>query len=366
MQRCFSTLAEIAGVFYYNNPPIGGVPIETFCRWQVNIVEKNEKSIKMKKKLRIIPLGGFGEVGKNMLAYEYHNQILIVDAGLMFPENDMVGVEYIIPDYEYLKKKSDKVVGIVLTHGHEDHIGAIQHVLKDIPAPVYGTALTLGLVEVKLGRGGMLPQADLRTVKAGEMRQIGPFKVEFFHVCHSIPDSVGLGITCPAGLVVHTGDYKFDQTPVDNWPTDFAKLTEFSARGVDILLADSTNSETPGWTPSEQIIGPAFDAVIRDAPGRVIIATFASLISRIQQAADAAVRHNRKLAFAGISMVDNAKMAQKLGYLNIPEETLVPLEAALGMPAKNVIIMCTGSQGEPTSIIGASFGRNQPDVWFAA
>ncbi len=315
----------------------------------------------MKDKLRIIPLGGFGEVGKNMLAYEYNNQILVVDAGLMFPDNDMVGVEYIIPDYEYLKQRSDKVVGFVITHGHEDHIGALQHVLKDIPAPVYGTALTLGLVEVKLGRGaGMLAKADLRTVKAGETRQIGPFKVEFFHVCHSIPDSVGLGITCPAGLVVHTGDYKFDQTPVDNWPTDFAKLTEFSSRGVDILLSDSTNAETPGWTPSEQIIGPAFDAVIRDAPGRVIIATFASLISRIQQAADAAVRHERKLAFAGISMVDNAKMAQKLGYLNIPEETLVTLEAALGMPAKNVIIMCTGSQGEPTSIIGRlSAGTNR-------
>jgi len=314
----------------------------------------------MTKKLRIIPLGGFGEVGKNMLAYEYNNQILVVDAGLMFPENDMAGVEYIIPDYEYLKKKSTKVVGIVITHGHEDHIGAIQHVLKDIPVPVYGTALTLGLVEVKLGRGGALSKADLRTVKAGETLQIGPFKVEFFHVCHSIPDSVGLGITCPAGLVVHTGDYKFDQTPVDNWPTDFAKLTEFSSRGVDILLADSTNSENPGWTPSEQIIGPAFDAVIRDAPGRVIIATFASLISRIQQAADAAVRHNRKLAFAGISMVDNAKMAQKLGYLNIPDETLVTLDSALGMPAKNVIIMCTGSQGEPTSIIGRlSAGTNR-------
>ncbi len=306
----------------------------------------------MKKKLRIIPLGGFGEVGKNMLAYEYNNQILVVDAGLMFPENDMTGVDYILPDYEYLKKNSAKVVGLVITHGHEDHIGAIQYFLKDVPTPVYGTALTLGLVEVKLSRGGMLAKADLRTTKAGETRQIGPFKVEFFHVCHSIPDSVGLGITCPAGLVVHTGDYKFDQTPVDNWPTDFAKLTEFSSRGVDVLLADSTNSDTPGWTPSEKIIGPAFDAVIRDAPGRVIIATFASLISRIQQVADAAVRNHRKMALAGVSMVDNAKMAQKLGYLNIPEETLVPLETALGLPAHDVIIMCTGSQGEPSSIIG--------------
>jgi ribonuclease J len=314
----------------------------------------------MKKKLRIIPLGGFGEVGKNMLAYEYNDQILVVDAGLMFPENDMTGVDYIIPDFEYLKKNSTKVVGLVITHGHEDHIGAIQHFLNAVPVPVYGTALTLGLVEVKLGRAGMLSKADLRTVKAGETAQIGPFKVEFFHVCHSIPDSVGLGITCPAGLVVHTGDYKFDQTPVDNWPTDFNKLTEFSTRGVDILLADSTNADTPGWTPSERIIGPAFDAVIRDAPGRVIIATFASLISRIQQVADAAVRHNRKLAFVGLSMVDNVKMAQKLGYLTIPEDTEVSLEKALGLPAKDVIIMCTGSQGEPSSIIGRlSAGTNR-------
>jgi ribonuclease J len=314
----------------------------------------------MMNKLRIVPLGGFGEVGKNMTAYEYNDQILVVDAGLMFPDNDMIGVDYIIPDFEYLVAKSDKVVGIVITHGHEDHIGAIQHVLNRIPAPVFGTALTLGLVEVKLARGQKASRVDLRPVKAGETVQIGPFKVEFFHVCHSIPDSVGLGITCPAGLVVHTGDYKFDQTPVDNWPTDFAKLTEFSTRGVDILLADSTNSENPGWTPSERIIGPAFDEVIRDAPGRVIIATFASLISRMQQVADAAIRHHRKMAFVGTSMVDNAKMAQKLGYLNIPDETLVTLETALSLPPNEVVLMCTGSQGEPTSIIGRlSAGTNR-------
>ena len=314
----------------------------------------------MGKKLRIIPLGGLGEVGKNMMAYEYNHQILVVDAGIMFPDNDMSGVDYIIPDFEYLNDKSRNVAGIVITHGHEDHIGAIQHVLNRNPAPVYGTALTLGLVEVKLARGGTQSKADLRPVKAGETVQIGPFKVEFFHVCHSVPDAVGLGITCPAGLVVHTGDYKFDNTPVDNWPTDFAKLTEFSARGVDLLLADSTNSESPGWTPSERIIGPAFDEVIKDAPGRVIIATFASLISRLQQVSDAAVRHHRKLAFVGTSMVDNAKMAQKLGYLDIPDETLVSLETALNLPPEEVVLMCTGSQGEPSSIIGRlSAGTNR-------
>lgn len=314
----------------------------------------------MKDTLRIIPLGGLGEVGKNMMAYEYNDQVLVVDAGLMFPDNDMIGVDYIIPDFEYLQDKRDKVVGMVITHGHEDHIGAIQHVLNLIPAPIYGTSLTIGLVEVKLARNGMASKADLRRVKAGDAVSIGPFTVEFFHVCHSIPDAVGLGITCPAGLVVHTGDYKFDQTPVDNWPTDFAKLTEFSTRGVDILLSDSTNAESPGWTPSERIIGPAFDNVIQAAPGRVIIATFASLISRMQQAVDAAARNHRKLAFVGTSMVDNAKMAQKLGYLEIPEETLVTLEVALNLPPKEVVIMCTGSQGEPSSIIGRlSVGTNR-------
>jgi len=196
----------------------------------------------MSKKLKIIPLGGLGEVGKNMMAYEFDGRILIVDAGLMFPDNDMIGVDYIIPDFEYLFDKGHKVAGIVITHGHEDHIGAIQHILRRISAPVFGTKLTLGLIEVKLAHNGLTSKADLRLVNAGDTVQIGPFKVEFFHVSHSIPDAVGLGITTPAGLVVHTGDFKFDQTPVDNWPTDFAKLAEISTRGVDLLLSDSTNS----------------------------------------------------------------------------------------------------------------------------
>ncbi len=314
----------------------------------------------MSKKLKIIPLGGLGEVGKNMMAYEIDGQILVVDAGLMFPDNDMIGVDYIIPDFEYLYNKSHQVAGIIITHGHEDHIGAIHHVLSRIPAPVFGTNLTLGLIEVKLARNGMASKADLRPVNAGDTIQIGPFKVEFFHVSHSIPDAVGLGITTQAGLVVHTGDYKFDQTPVDNWPTDYAKLSEFSTRGVDLLLADSTNSERPGWTPSERVIGPAFDAVIEHAPGRVIIATFASLISRMQQVADAAIKHNRKLAFVGMSMVDNAKMARNLGYLVVPDEALVPIETALNLPPAQVVLMCTGSQGEPSSIIGRlSAGSNR-------
>jgi ribonuclease J len=320
---------------------------------------KKEKMSK-KNKLRIIPLGGLGEVGKNMTVYECGRDILIVDTGIMFPENDMLGIDYIIPDFRYLLDKADRVVGVVITHGHEDHIGAIRHILDEIPAPIYATPLTRGLIEAKLARNNVLSKASLNTVEAGQSVQLGAFKVEFFHVCHSIPDAVGVGITTPAGLIVHMSDYKFDHTPVDGWPTDFAKLAEFSQRGVDILLSDSTNSERPGWTPSEMVIGPALDEVFMSAPGRIIIASFASLISRMQQVADAAVHHNRKLAFVGMSMVDNAKIARKMGYLEIPEETLIPIDQALNMDPKQVVLMCTGSQGEPSSIIGRlSAGTNR-------
>ncbi|GIK10999.1 MAG: ribonuclease J [Anaerolineaceae bacterium] len=313
-----------------------------------------------KEKLKIIPLGGLGEVGKNMTAYEYGGDILIVDAGIMFPENDMLGVDYIIPDFEYLLDKADRVRGIVITHGHEDHIGAVRHVLEQIPVPVFSTPLALGLIEGKLARGGMANKADLRRLKAGEKVQIGKFTVETFHICHSIPDSIGLGITTGAGLVIHMSDFKLDQTPVDGWPTDYAKLAEFSQRGVELLLSDSTNSERAGWTPSEKIIGPAFDQVMASAPGRVIVATFASLISRIQQVADSAVRNRRKMAFAGTSMVENVKIARNLGYLKAPDETFVPIDQALHLPDNKVVIMCTGSQGEPSSIIGRlSTGSNR-------
>jgi ribonuclease J len=312
------------------------------------------------KKLRIVPLGGLGEIGKNMMAYEYGDQILLVDTGIMFPENDMLGIDYIIPDFGYLEDKADKVKGIVITHGHEDHTGAISHVLDMINAPIYGTPLTLGLLEVKLARKGKMGNVQLKTVHAGESAQIGDFKVEFCHVCHSIPDGVALGITTPAGLVVHTGDYKFDHTPVDNWPTDYAKLAEWAGRGVLALLGDSTNAVTPGWTPSERVIDPAFDQVFRDAGGRIIVASFASLISRMQQVANAAQNHGRKISFVGMSMRENAKMARKLGYLKVPDDMVVPIDQALKMKPKKVVLMCTGSQGEPSSIIGRlASGRNR-------
>ena len=310
--------------------------------------------------LRIIPLGGLGEVGKNMMAYEFGENILIVDVGLMFPENDMLGIDYIIPDIQYLLDKRQWVRGIVVTHGHEDHTGAIAHILEQINAPIYATPLTRGLIEVKLARSGLINKAQLITVNAGETVQIGPFQVEFFHVCHSIPDGVGLGITTPAGLVIHSGDYKFDHTPIDNWPTDYAKLAELAGRGVLALLADSTNAERRGWTPSERVIDPAFDEVFRSAPGRIIVASFASLISRMQQVGNAADRYGRKMAFAGASMVENAKMARKLGYLDLSDELVVPIDQALKMKPKDIVLMSTGTQGEPTSIMGRlSTGTNR-------
>jgi len=312
------------------------------------------------KKLRIIPLGGLGEVGKNMMLYEYGKNILIVDTGLMFPENDMLGIDYIIPDFEYLNDKADLVRGIIITHGHEDHTGAISHVLEMVNAPIYATPLTRGLVEVKLSRNGLLDKAQLNTVQAGDTIQLGPFTVELFHVCHSIPDAVGLGITTPAGLVVHSGDYKFDHTPVDGWPTDYAKLADLAGRGVLLLLADSTNSDRPGWTPSEKVIDPAFRDVFHNAEGRIIVASFASLISRMQQVGNAAIEHGRKMTFAGTSMVENAKMALKLGYLDLPDDLIVNLDQALNMDPRQVTLMCTGTQGEPTSIMGRlSTGTNR-------
>ncbi len=312
------------------------------------------------KKIRIVPLGGLGEVGKNMMAVEYGEDILVIDAGLMFPENDMLGIDYIIPDFQYLLDKRQHVCGIIITHGHEDHTGAIHHLLEQIKAPIYATPLTRGLVEIKLSRGGLLSQVSLNTVQAGEMVQIGPFKVEFFHVCHSIPDGVGLGIDTPQGLVVHSGDFKFDHTPVDSWPTDFAKLGEFSGRGVLVLMADSTNADKRGWTPSERVIEPALDQVFRTAQGRIIVATFASVISRMQQVANIAINHGRRMTFVGTSMNENARISRKLGYLDIPDNLMVSVEQALKMKPNEVVLMCTGSQGEPSSILGRlSTGTNR-------
>ncbi len=306
----------------------------------------------MTENLRIIPLGGLGEVGKNMLCIEYGRNILVIDAGIMFPESDMLGIDYIIPDWSYLRDKADWIQAIIITHGHEDHIGALSHFLSEFNVPVYATRLTQGLIEVKLKRRRPPEPVMLHTFAPGDVIPIGPFTVEPYHVCHSIPDGVGLGITTPAGLIVHSGDFKFDHTPVDGWPTDFAKLAEFSGRGVLALLSDSTNADRPGTTLSEAVLNDAFHQVMRQAPGRVIVATFASLISRIQQVVDVAGQHGRKIAIAGRTMADNTKMARNLGYLDIPDDMLINLGETKHLPARDTVIMATGAQGEPTAVLG--------------
>lgn len=320
--------------------------------------KKNEYSEKKPPDefLRVVPLGGLGEIGKNMMIMEYvtrtsHDSI-IIDTGIMFPDNDMLGIDLIIPDFAYIMDRLDTIRGVIITHGHEDHTGAIAHVMEHVHAPVYATAMTRGLLEVKLDNAHLLDQVTLVTIQAGDRIKMGPFLVEFFHVCHSIPDSVGLGITTPVGLVVHTSDYKIDHTPVDNWPTDFGKLTDFSQRGVLALFADSTNADVPGWTTSESVIDEALDDIFVKAPGRIIVATFASLISRVQQVANAAQRHGRKIAVQGYSMVENVKLARSLGYLDIPSSQVVEIGAANNLPNHKVVIMTTGAQGEPLAGLG--------------
>lgn len=303
------------------------------------------------KKLRIIPLGGIGEIGRNMTLIEYGDNIVVIDAGLMFPEHDMLGVDIVIPDIEYLVERQHTVRGIIITHGHEDHHGALPYVLSQINVPVYATRLTRGLIEVKLKEHGLLERAQLHTVDADDRLNLGPFRVEFFHVCHSIPDSVGVAVDSPVGLVVHTGEYKFDYTPVDGKLTEFQKLAELGGRGVLVLLSDSTNAERKGSTPSEREVSITFDRVFSQAPGRLIVSTFASNISRVQQVIDTAHEYGRKVGVVGRSMVNNVKMAQELGYLNIPADMLVPLHELNDLPPEKVVIVCTGSQGEPTSAL---------------
>jgi ribonuclease J len=286
-----------------------------------------------------------------MMCIEYGRNILIVDAGMMFPESDMLGIDYILPDWSYLRDKTDLIRAVLITHGHQDHIGALPHFLKEFNVPVYATRLTRGLIEVKLEWERMLDQVSLNTYAPGDVVSIGPYTVEPYHVCHSIPDTVGLGITTPAGLIVHSGDFKFDHTPVDNKPTDHVKLAEFSSRGVLMLMSDSTNADQPGHTPSEAALYDAFHQIMREAPGRLIIATFASLISRIQQVVDVAARHNRKIAIAGRSMVENTQMARELGYLDIPDDMLVTVAESKDLPDREVVIMATGSQGEPMAVL---------------
>jgi ribonuclease J len=306
-----------------------------------------------KSKLRIIPIGGLGEIGKNMTVFELGNDAIIVDTGIMFPANDMFGVDYIIPDFRYLQERKDlKIHGILYTHGHEDHVGATDHVVAAFPGvPIWATPLTAGLIDVKLREAQLQNTTRINVFTAGDIIKVGPFVVESFHMCHSIPDCVGFGINTPFGLVVHSGDYKFDNTPVDGRKPDYAKLAEFSKRGVLLLMADSTNADQPGWTPSESVIDGAFDSVFRQAKGRIMVATFASLISRFNQVGKVAERYGRKIAVAGHSMSANIKMARELGILNISDDMFLDVSRIGQVHDSKVVILVTGAQGEPSAVL---------------
>ncbi|SHI44408.1 ribonuclease J [Desulfofundulus thermosubterraneus] len=302
-------------------------------------------------RLALIPLGGLGEIGKNMMAVRFGENILVIDCGLMFPEEEMLGIDVVIPDITYLLENKDAVRGIVLTHGHEDHIGALPYVLKQLNVPIYGTRLTLGLLQGKLKEQGVAGEANMQVVKPRDTVTIGPFKVEFIRVSHSIPDAVALAIHTPVGVIVHTGDFKIDQTPVDGEVTDFYRFAQLGERGVLVLLSDSTNVERPGYTMSERMVGNTFDETFRQAKERIIIATFASNVHRLQQAITTAQRYDRKVAVIGRSMINVINIAHELGYLHIPEGTLVELEEANRLPNSKVVFLCTGSQGEPMSAL---------------
>jgi len=300
--------------------------------------------------LSVIPLGGVEEIGINMTVFEYGNDLIVVDAGLMFPEEDTLGVDFIIPNFSYLLDNREKVRAVILTHGHEDHTGALPFLLKELKIPVYGTPLTLGLVREKL-REHNLEDAELIPVMPRDIITIGVFSIEFVRVTHSIVDGVGLGITTPAGLVVHTGDFKLDPTPVDGQLMDFHRFAEYGERGTLLLLSDSTNAEKGGFTFSEKEVRRAFEDIFSNTRGRIIIATFASNIHRIQQAIDVAVKYGRKVILSGKSIVSNAQIALDLGYLKIPVETWLKLEDLKKLEDHEVVIITTGSQGEPMSVL---------------
>ena len=301
--------------------------------------------------VRIIPLGGLGEIGLNMMVVEAADDLLVIDAGLMFPDEEMFGIDHVIPDMSYLLTHREKIRAVLLTHGHEDHTGALPYLLREIKVPVYGTRLSLGLAAEKLKEADLLAGADLRAVRPRDRLRFGLFEVEFLQVCHSIPDGVALAIRTPAGMMVHTGDFKFDQSPVDVQLTDYRRLAELGDAGVLALLSDSTNAGRDGFTPSEQVVGQAFNAIFREAQGRVIVACFASNIHRIQQIFDAAAAMGKRVAVCGKSMVANTRIAAELGRLRIPDDTLVSLDELERLPVGQRVIVTTGSQGEPLSAI---------------
>lgn len=300
-----------------------------------------------KKYLKIIPLGGLGEIGKNITAIEYEDEIIVIDCGIAFPDEDMYGVDLIIPDITYLKENSCKVKGFFLTHGHEDHIGSLPYILKQLNAPIYGTRLTLGIVENKLKEHGIFHECELNNVEAGAIVSLDKIQVEFIRNTHSIADSCSLAIHTPAGTILHTGDFKIDYTPIDGKIMDLKRFSELGREGVLLLMADSTNVERQGYSLSEKSIGQTLNKIFSTAEGRVIVATFASNIHRMQQIANASIKHNRKIAFSGRSMEGISRVAMELGYLHIPEESIIEVDEIVNYNNEHITIITTGSQGEP-------------------
>jgi ribonuclease J len=312
--------------------------------------------------VRIVPLGGLGEVGKNMMVVEHDDDLVIIDAGLMFPKEDMHGVDLVLPDTTYILERKHKVRAVLITHGHEDHVGALPYLLRDLHVPVYAPPLARDLVQVKLKEHAGVGRYDLREVQPGDRIELGSITAEYFRVCHSIPDACGIALHTEAGTIVHSGDFKIDHTPVDGQTTELHRLAELGQEGVLLLLSDSTYAENPGYTLSEQVVSGALDMVIGQAEGRVLIATFASLIARVQQIADAAVKHDRKIAVAGRSMVDNVKMALAKGYLDVPAGTFVDIEELAALPPERQVIVLTGAQGEPLSVLARVARRASRDI----
>lgn len=303
------------------------------------------------KRLKVIPLGGVGEIGKNMWVVEYGDDLVVVDCGLMFPEDEMLGIDLVIPDISYLLENREKVRAIVVTHGHEDHTGALPYVLPQINVPVYATKLAQGLISVKLKEHRLLGSVEQVVVSPGDTVQLGELEVEFVRVAHSIPDAVLVAVHSPVGTLVHTGDFKFDQSPMDGKVTDFARLAELGSGGVLVLVSDSVRVEQPGFTPSERLVTETFDRVFQKAEGRVLVTTFASNISRVQQAIQAAHRHGRKAAVVGRSMENNIAIARELDYISIPDGVLLRVEEVNKLSPDKVLYVTTGSQGEPTSVL---------------
>ena len=316
-----------------------------------NIKEEKEIVRFKKSPIKIIPLGGLLEIGKNMTVFEYEDEIIIVDCGLAFPEDDMLGVDLVIPDISYLERNKEKIKGLVITHGHEDHIGAIPYILKQINIPIYATKLTAGLIKNKLEEHKLVRSTKLKIVNQGERINLGKMKVEFIKSCHSIPDSVALAIHTPIGVIVHTGDFKIDYTPIDNERTDFGRLAELGNKGVLALLSDSTNSERKGYTMSESTVGEVFDKLFLNCTKRIVVATFASNIHRIQQIVNSAVKYGRKVSVCGRSMINVINTAMELGYIDVPENTFIDIDMIKNYTDEALVILTTGSQGEAMSAL---------------